>query len=375
MLPVATILVILIACSVLLLAASVTIPKPPKPGYFWEEKIACPFYPESALIPCEGKENDPCSDCKEVDRFCQTMDGKTDYFVQDPAGTGLKYKIPAGRWCLPPKQATESDCNIYSSVPLLTQTPDGQLKWGCLCTKPLLVTNDGAYGDCLKVVACDPSLDGKLVHDTTGKEWAVEQNWDPSFHGKCLCPEGYKYVAKEDGEKRCLQDSCFPGKDIGNERCECPVKSSGPPYTSYIEYKQTCIQDPCNPYGYTENGKCVCSNGYSAVMDGSVVGNWICEPMCGPKNNPCGNKGTCYIKPNNTVGCRDCRSPYIQNEDCQCGSLPCDARCKCSYGNKCTNVCCKTIGSDEYTCLGIGEICIGKTKDNINLDEHFNCNA
>ena len=364
----------LILGSVILMAASVTLPKPLDPLFSGRDKIKCPFYPESALVPCEGKENDPCSECKEVDRFCQTMDGKTDYFVQDPAGTGLKYKIPAGRWCLPPKQATKDDCNIYTSVPLLTQTPDGKLKWGCLCTRPNLVTNDGAYGDCTHVVACDPDLKGKLVHDQTGGEWETQQNWDPSFHGVCKCPEGYKYVAKEDGEKRCLTDACFPGKDLGNDRCECPKdRGNEPPFSTFVEFKGTCIQDPCNPQGYTENGKCSCAKGYEATQDGSVVGNWTCESMCGPKNNPCGNRGTCYVKADGKMGCYQCASPYNQNSQCLCGDLPCDSRCKCEYGNKCSNVCCKTWGADSYTCLTPGEICIGKTLDKINLDHLFQC--
>lgn len=338
-------------------------------------KQSCPFYPQSGLVACTLPENDGCNFCKEVDRFCQTVSPEEAVYIQDPFGTGLKYRVPDGRWCLPPRPAVEEDCNLYTSVPLLTQTMDGQLKWGCLCTKPNLVVNEGGYGDCTQVVACDPQIGGSLVHKDTGRLWSDDKNWDPRVFGVCNCPPGYKYIPKADGEKRCLPDSCFPGVTLGTEgRCTCPVKTfDGKAYTSYVEYDNTCILDPCNPDGYTENGTCVCQKGTTPVMDPGVVGKWKCTPLCGPINNPCGGRGECYIKEDGTVGCWKCKSPYIQTQACACGKLPCEDKCQCSTGNECANACCKPFLSSTFKCIPFPDMCIGESKPKQDLDATFKC--
>lgn len=359
----------------LLLAASVT----PRKGRVLGDisgytRNPCPLYPASALVPCAALgENEGCHFCREVDRFCQTVSEADEFHVQDP-DTGLHYRVPEGRWCLPPVPATQDTCNPNTAVPVLTQTPDGELRWGCLCTKPLLVVNEGGYGDCTKVVACDPSLGGRLVHRDTGAEWSADPTWDPAVFGVCDCPEGYKYVAKEDGDKRCLVDECSPGHSIGVGRCQCPerVVDDKGQHVSFVEHQGTCIADPCNPLGYTEAGTCRCNKGSSAVQDAGVVGKWICEDVCSPRRNPCGKRGRCYAKADSTPGCRDCTSLFYQSERCDCGN---EVKLvgPCSMKNECLYRCCLGAWGVPSHCFKLDEKCGVGEAPLQDLDARYGC--
>jgi len=359
-------------CFVTFLLLASSVPGTPSFVYHPFDKHACPFYPQSALVPCTLAENEGCNFCKEVDRFCTTITAADEIYVMDQLG--LKYRLPEGRWCLPPRPATEHDCNLYTSVPLLMLTGDGKLKWGCMCTKPHLVINEGGYGDCTKVVACDPQLGGKLVHRDSGVEWSADATWDPLVFGICQCPEGYKYVEKPDGDKRCLTDACNPGVSIAEGRCNCPERTGDDQagYKSWLEYNGTCIGDPCNPLGYTEGGKCKCRRGSEAVMDANVVGKWKCESLCGPANNPCGGRGECYIRADGKAGCWRCKSPYIQTSSCRCSDTPCEERCTCSAGNECANSCCSVLGRPAK-CIPFPDMCIGSSLPDQDLDARYSC--
>jgi len=329
-----------------------------------EPKKVCQFYPPSDLTPCT-EENEPCTNCRQVDLFCTRVTKDKPVNIIDPHNIGPPLSVPEGLWCLPPAPATESTCNVMTAVPLLTLSPAGDLTWGCLCTKPNLIVNEGSQGDCEQVIACDT---GTLVHDGVGapdregEAWTLHKDWDPSVHGKCNCPEGYKYVAKPDGDKRCLQDACFPGTASG-EGCACPE--------NFVETNGTCVSDPCLPGGKFVDGKCECRHGFFPEPDPNVLFQWKCTGVCA--NNPCGERGECFVRENNTFGCHLCKNGYIQNSDCKCQGEACENRCPCKFRNQCSNNCCRTVFSNDYTCIPFPDICITNSAPVGDLDLVYSC--
>lgn len=298
-------------------------------------------FEKSRLKRCEDNK-----DCEKCGKECIEVTDDAPY-TYNREGTTLS--VPNGKWCLFPRENEDLKCNPQTGNPVLTR--DSSLKkfiWRCECKYPWLVRNAGAYGDCSEVVACN---DGDLVCPegatlcTPGKKWSDEKTWDPAM-GVCKCPIEKKYIQMED-RKLCVVDSCFPGHtDTIRNTCQCPqpVKGKDGNWKSNIPIKNSCLPDPCNPHGFYNGSTCVCDPGSIPYQDELSPVGWVCKSPCDKRNNPCGQRGRCYLNSEGEAKCKYCTYPNYQDATNMCANIVRHGNVECTANDQCeTGGCSKTF--------------------------------
>jgi hypothetical protein len=121
--------------------------------------VNCPVTPFNQLRECNPVDPASCKDCKNGEFACFTVDKEHPYKFNTDPNTDCKtnpekcVNVPDGTWCLP--VIVESDkCNLWTSIPILTEVDPELWKWRCYCKYPNLVQKTGIDGDCNSVIAC-----------------------------------------------------------------------------------------------------------------------------------------------------------------------------------------------------------------------------
>lgn len=280
------------------------------------------------------------------------------------------------------KQAESIKCNEHVAEDILIKNPDDSYKWGCYCKTNLFTHENTPTSDCLFQLACQDesgkildlyvpnydnsknkiqctnsnkntncpskdyskclSEDGKSLKDTESgfcyskwKDNTTDKSQNP-FEGFCDCPSGTFTTKIRDGYNSrliCSKDSCYPGTKNGNS-CSCPNEEGLD--KNYIRCPDDvndtiainakcdinnpkCIVDTCKNGKWDPDKKiCKCDPGYINKSPYSNLLNSQCVAICGSENNPCFDRGECYIDDKekdvkNQAKC-NCRYPY-KNKD------------------------------------------------------------
>ena len=283
--------------------------------------------------------------------------------------------IPDGKWCLP--RVKTNACNQFSGDSILVKEGESYA-WKCNCKYPDLFNNKGEFGDCINEIACGAeyghgnlvcSDDIEVCKDRKGDErkWVENPDWDPKY-GICECNNSLSFVDESDYSKdiymkKCLHDNCYPGtKDPKSNNCECPdgyisCPSDIPSNNKNRCMVSQCIKDPCLPYGTYQNNDgnitCKCNDGYTLKeTDQSIIGH-ICYKPCDEYNNPCGDRGTCYVNENNVAKCKNCvrKKGWGQDNNNLCKQHLKYIGEDCKHDSECiTNDCYKFLGFGQGKC-------------------------
>ena len=261
-------------------------------------------------------------------------------------------KIQNGSYCLP-HNIPEIECNEFTGTKVLGKVHDhSPYEWFCICKDDTQFTNDGnPLSDCNHIRKC--GIDGKKNEDSkyrkliyklndnpsctcTNKDgttphegdlWdPVNSCWDPFICSQCKCASSEINV-----NDNCAYNSCKPFCEISKTNptqvCDCPLNNGyvdcftltqKKSETGSIFNTSQCqipgvIPDPCypgyyDPYKNNGIGGCVCDGENPNLIDDSGSNNYVSVPVpnsvtgemcinwCKTGNNPCGNRGTCYVK-------------------------------------------------------------------------------
>lgn len=226
-------------------------------------------------------------------------------------------KLKNGSYCLPTK-INDVNCNKFTGNKILTRLSDGTYGWRCICKNDTMFTNGGS-GDCTDINVCgmlgsseNPSNISyrALINKNNNQLWSSSSDWNPFPGGVATCKCRDNEVVN-DKLLTCMPNSCGQGTINPNnpESCKCPPTfvdcfdisyrdDGGIVYYTGICKLPSCVPDPCYPgrYDPTSN-KCVCdvSKGYYNVLDTNSVFGQSCKQLCTEDNNPCGNRGDCYV--------------------------------------------------------------------------------
>jgi hypothetical protein len=148
----------------------------------------------------------------------------------------------------------------------------------------------------------------------------------------------------------------IPCDNFGNIKCESGTCTNGicdPP-----ENRKTCKKD-LSYYDKNEK-KCVCNPGMTNVFDNySLVGQKCIDPC---SENPCGNRGICYIDKDGKQKCKDCNQPYSNSGDNtnKCMTILTGDYFPCDKNEECWSNICKETIKDFKTQEYVVKLCIPK---------------
>lgn len=181
----------------------------------------------TTLKKCDPNDQDTCNNCANGLHSCFTVDQDKKVYTFSEGNKTVN--VPTGNWCLPAK-IKNFPCNRFTGYPVLAKLNDTEYAWRCQCKYPNLFNNQGVFGDCINQVAC--SSQGELVCPEgsnfckSGDPWPKDEDksWEPTL-GVCKCNDNLKYLDASDYEneifdKRCVSDTCSPGKTDGDD-CNC----------------------------------------------------------------------------------------------------------------------------------------------------------
>ena len=315
-------------------------------------------YVLSETSPGSGKYSWSCL-CKYPGLFDHSSGAGSDCTLVRACGEEVPGK-PLGTLLVPTEKLCKSDSECEHGEKCmnpLSPTPCGDGSTGVDCETGKCVCHKRWEGETVNNI--NP-LSGRCVCNSEYDFQCLNVQGDYQFNcvkGYCRTPNG----ASED-TKNCDPDKCR--KIDGNcVCCSCPkgwlrcpddVSENNPNLLELCRnIGPMCIRDPCQtsdvPDGYydKETGFCICpSEDGTAISynDTSSPVGVICKDLCRGDNNPCGNRGKCYVPDGSSQAlCCDCVAPWTNKGDINCScsvasgktpnGMPCCFNTDCASGN------------------------------------------
>ena len=305
--------------------------------------IQCGLLDKDTIKSCENNEN-LCSSCQctsdpSVKMNCMTCtpsDGTFEVSVnkdgcQDPFIWNEEQKkcfLKRGKFCLPVNLNPNIPCSSYTGNKVLTQENENSpIQWKCVCKDTTKFANSrDDNGDCVGVNICNMQGKSNPKQITASQRALIKKgskttpilwdgkNFNPFDNSECKCLGDEQFDAEN---MTCKKSQCSPNgvNDPANPQAclcapgfvSCHVINNLNGVDLNVCAIPSCVPDPCRGLGEESlTNKTVKDNkgGYYCQCDetqgfypySNNNSSWgSCVKVCSPRNNPCADRGTCFV--------------------------------------------------------------------------------